>query len=167
MWSNFRSPNIIRAAKFCTRWSLLTFDLLVLDHTVEQYNSLLKTKAFINSRSVSLSKRCLILFICTNLQKHLAAVWVRCSSYVKYWSMKTPRSRATGTGVISFPKMEMATLGTRRRSWGTPLMRIFVLSALINKEFWQHQLQVLLKSSCASQNKMRTRRPNRDAHGQV
>ena len=70
-----------------------------------------------------------------------------CSSYVKYWSMKTPRSRATGTGVISFPKMEMATLGTRRRSWGTPIMRIFVLSALINKEFWQHQLQVLLKSS--------------------
>ena len=30
----------------------------------------------------------MILFICTNLHKHLAAVWVRCSSYVKYWSMK-------------------------------------------------------------------------------
>ena len=94
--------------------------------------------------------------------------------------MKTPRSRATGTGVISFPKMEIATLGviyfpkmeiatlgTRRRSLGTPIIRIFVLSALINKEFWQHQQQVLLKSSCASQNKMHTRRPNRDAHVQI
>ena len=36
MWSNFLSPNTIRAAKFCTSWSFFLFLWDALAHTVEQ-----------------------------------------------------------------------------------------------------------------------------------
>lgn len=41
-----------------------------------------------------------------------------CSSIipVKCWSMKKPRSRTTGTGVFSLPKMKMDTFGMQHRS---------------------------------------------------
>ena len=64
IWSYFLSPRIIRPAKFWTFYNLSILLLLVLLQTVEQY---WKTKEFITSNSVFLSRRCLILLICFNL----------------------------------------------------------------------------------------------------
>ena len=43
MWSNFLVPVIMHVAKFCIDCSLQMCLFEVFDHTVEQYNNLLKT----------------------------------------------------------------------------------------------------------------------------
>ena len=60
--------------------------------------------------------------------------------------MKSPRSFAMGTGVISFPKREIDTGGSLRSNCGTPTSKTLVFSGFISGEFWQHHLQISLRS---------------------
>ena len=66
--------------------------------------------------------------------------------------MKVLRSFATGTGVISFPKRESDTGGNLRSNCGTPTSKTLVFSGLISREFWQHRLQISLRSSFKRRN---------------
>ena len=74
MWSSFLRPNTIRAAKICTKWSF-TLPWEVFAYTVEQSNSLLKTKAFINNIRDFLPRGYFILLICINLNRQLEVVF--------------------------------------------------------------------------------------------
>ena len=55
-WSNFLVVVTILLAKFWIDSSLLIFPADVFDHTVEQYNILLRTNVAISSFEISLSK---------------------------------------------------------------------------------------------------------------
>ena len=68
-WSNFLEFVIIWLAKFWIDCSLLTFPADVIDHTVEQYNILLKTNDAISNFKVSLIKLFLTRFIWYSLEK--------------------------------------------------------------------------------------------------
>ena len=67
IWSNVFKPDKTPAAKFCTNCSLCRLRLDVFPHTKKQKKVYRKQiKLFISNKRVFLSKRCLILPICTN-----------------------------------------------------------------------------------------------------
>ena len=72
-------------AKFrlCIARSFLIFEDDVFDQTVEQYMSLLKTKAEIISSNVLLSKQFSTLLICHSLAMHEETVLLMCASEVR------------------------------------------------------------------------------------
>ena len=129
---------------FCNLSMLL---LLVLLQTLEQYNNLLKTKAFTSSDSVFLSKRCLILLICFNLNRQLETLLIICSLQLRFASSWTPRSLATVSVDICLLKSFSLNSGSVRSSCGTPNIRTLVLLGLIRGEFLQHHWHIFLRSS--------------------
>ena len=135
------------SSKFWTFCNLSMLLLLVLLQTLEQYNNLLKTKAFISSDSVLLSKRCLILLICFNLNRQLETLLIICSLQLRFASSWTPRSLATVSVDICLLKSFSLNSGSLRSSCGTPNIRTLVLLGLIRGEFLQHHWHIFLRSS--------------------
>ena len=138
------------AAKFWTNCSFFKLDLRVLLQIVEQQKNLLKIKALSSKRRVFLSSKCFILFIRVSLYRHEETVLDMCSLYDKVLSIKTPRSFATGTGEISFPRKVTGSGGNLRNSCGTPMKRSFVLTGLTNREFRQHHPAISTRSKFSS-----------------
>ena len=68
-WSNFLEVITILLAKFWIDCSLLIFPADVFDHTVEQYNILLRTNVAISSFEISLSKLFLTWLIWHSIEK--------------------------------------------------------------------------------------------------
>ena len=106
-----------------------------------------KTKAFISSDSVFLSKRCLILLICFNLNRQLETLLIICSLQLRFASSWTPRSLATVSVDICLLKSFSLNSGSLRSSCGTPNIRTLVLLGLIRGEFLQHHWHIFLISS--------------------
>ena len=135
------------SSKFSTFCNLSMLLLLVLLQKLEQYNNLLKTKAFISSDSVFLSNRCLILLICFNLNRQLETLLIICSLQLRFASSWTPRSLATVSVDICLLKSFSLNSGSLRSSCGTPNIKTLVLLGLIRGEFLQHHWHISLISS--------------------
>ena len=85
-WSNFLVPESIRAAKFCTVCNSSMFFLVVLAHTDEQYNNLLKTRESIMVMNLRLSNRYFTRFInYLRNRKHVPCFYRVIQTRVEVW----------------------------------------------------------------------------------
>ena len=137
---NFLVPVIMHAAKFCTDYSPQIILLEVLDHAVEQYSNLLKTKAFIAVTSWLRSRTCLIRLICVRLDIHGEVVFKTCSSNVSCGSRITPRSLAEDARARSFPRRDILKSGSLASSCRLPKTMSFVLSGFKSRKLLKHQI---------------------------
>lgn len=142
MWSNLLVPVIMRAAKFCTDWSLQMFLFEVFDHTLEQYNNLLKTKAFITVTSWLRSRTCLTRLICARLDMQHEVVFKTWSSKVSCESRTIPRSLTEDVRARSFPSRDILKLGSLASNCRLLKTMRFILSGFKSRKLLKHQLRI-------------------------
>ena len=136
----------MRAAKFCTDCSLQMFLFAVVDHTVEQYSNLLKTKAFITVTSWLQSRTCLTRLICARLDMQDEVVFKTWSSVVSCRSRTIPRSLAEDARAGSFPRRDMLKSESLASSCRLPKTISFVLSGFKSRKLLKQQLRIKRRS---------------------
>ena len=135
---DFLVPVTMRAAKFCTDYSLRMFLFEVFDHTVEQYSNLLKTRAFITVTSWLRSRTCLTRLICARLDMQDEVVFKTWSSNVSCGSKTTPRSLAEDAIARSFPRRDIFKPGSLASNCLLQKTISFVLSGFKSKKLLKH-----------------------------